>query len=61
VTAVVAVISIFSKKIAICGTLNLGMRSLLANRQEVPIPHRKIPVDQETFLRKQEKAGNLGN
>ncbi len=57
VTAVVAVMSIFSENKAICGALLAEMRSLLAKRQKEPIFGRKIPADQETFLRNQEKAG----
>jgi hypothetical protein len=52
VTAVVTVMSIFSKKRCGCGRLKQGMRSLLAKRLKVPISQRKIPADQETFLRK---------
>jgi hypothetical protein len=42
VTAVVAIMSIFSKKDAMCGTLNPGMRSLLTKRWKVPIYQRNI-------------------
>ncbi len=51
-TVVAAVTSIFCKKVAISGTLIPGMRSLLTRRQKVSISWRKIPADQETFLRK---------
>jgi hypothetical protein len=52
-TAVIALMSIFEKKDAICGMLNLRMRSFLA----MPISWRKICVDRDTFLRKQERDG----
>jgi hypothetical protein len=52
VTAVVAVMSIFSEKGASCRALIAEMRSLLAKRREVLIFQRKIPADQEVFLRK---------
>jgi hypothetical protein len=55
VTAVVTVMSIFSRK-ANCGALILEMRSLLAKRQKEPIFRRKIPADQEALLKNQEKA-----
>jgi hypothetical protein len=45
VTAVVAVMSIYCKKDAICGTLIPRTRSFLAKRWKVPISQRKIPVD----------------
>ncbi len=45
VTAVVVVMSIFSKKDASCRALIAEMRSLLAKRQKVPISRRKIPAD----------------
>jgi hypothetical protein len=51
VTAVVAVMSIFSKKDASRGPVISEMRSLLTKRQKEPIFWRKIPADQETFLR----------
>jgi hypothetical protein len=52
VTAVVAVMSIFKKKKdANCGALISGMRGLLAKRQKKPIFWRKIPADQEAFLK----------
>jgi hypothetical protein len=51
VTAVVVVMSIFSKKDASCGVPIVEMQSLLAKRQKVPILRRKIPTDQEAFLR----------
>jgi hypothetical protein len=57
----VGVMSIFSKKDAIIRALKPGMRSLLAKGQKVPISWRKIPVDQDTLLRKQEKAGYQRN
>ncbi len=61
VTAVVAVMSIFSEKNASCGGLIAEMRSLLAKRRKVPISRRNIPVDQEAFLKNQEKAGYQRN
>jgi hypothetical protein len=45
VTAVVAVMSIFSKKNANCGALILEMRGLLTKRRKEPIFRRKIPKD----------------
>jgi hypothetical protein len=51
VTAVVAVMSIFSRKDANCGALILEMRSLLAKRQKVPIFRREIPTDREALLK----------
>jgi hypothetical protein len=57
VTAVVAVMSIFKKKDANCGALVSEMRGLLAKRRKEPIFWRKIPADQEAFLKNQEKAG----
>ncbi len=57
VTAVIAVMSILSKKDASCGALISKMRSLLAKMQKEQIFRRKIPVDQEAFLKNQEKAG----
>jgi hypothetical protein len=45
VTAVVAVMSIFKKKDANCGTLVLEMKGLLAKRQKEPIFRRKIPAN----------------
>jgi hypothetical protein len=53
VTAVVAVMSIFSKKDANCGALILEMRSLLAKRWKELIFRRKIPEDQEALLKNQ--------
>ncbi len=61
VTVGVAVMSIFSEKNASCGALITEMRSLLAKRRKVTIFWRKIPADQDTFLRKQEKAGYQRN
>jgi hypothetical protein len=61
VTAVVAVMSMFCEKDAICKTLSPGMRSFLANRQKVPISQRNISANQETFLRKQEKSSYQRN
>jgi hypothetical protein len=61
VTAVVKAMSIYSKKDAIRGALNPGMRSLLTKRQKVPISWRIIPGDQENFHGKQEKAGYQRN
>jgi hypothetical protein len=61
VTAVVTVISIFGKKDANCGAIISEMRSLLAKRQKEPIFQRKIPADQEAFLKNQEKAGYQRN
>ncbi len=49
VTAVVAVMSIHSKKDAICRTLSPRMRSLLAKRRKVPISRRKIPWTKKPF------------
>jgi hypothetical protein len=58
VTAVVAVMSMFCEKDAICKMLSPGMRSFLANRQKVPISQRNISANQETFLKnRQEKSG----
>jgi hypothetical protein len=45
VTAVVAVMSIFSRKNANCGALISEMRGLLAKRWKEPIFQRKIPAD----------------
>ena len=45
VTAVVAVMSIFSEKNASCGGLIAEMRSLLAKRRKMPIFRREIPAD----------------
>ena len=45
VTAVVAVMSIFSRKSANCGALISEMRGLLAKRRKEPIFRRKIPAD----------------
>jgi hypothetical protein len=45
VTAVVVVMSIFSKKDASCGALMSEMRSLPAKRQKEQIFRRKIPAD----------------
>jgi hypothetical protein len=67
VTAVVPVMSTFCKKN--CKTRSANpenkklwrTRSLLAKRRKVPISWRKIPTDKETFLKKQEKAGNQRN
>jgi hypothetical protein len=56
VTVVVAVMSIFEKKDANCGALVSEMRGLLAKRRKEPIFQREIPVDQEAFLKNQEKA-----
>ncbi len=61
VTAVVAVMSIFKKKDANCGALVSKMRSLLAKRRKELIFQRKIPTDQEAFLKNQEKAGYRRN
>jgi hypothetical protein len=47
VTAVVVVMSIFSRKSAICGALISEMRGLLAKRRKEPIFQRKIPADEE--------------
>jgi hypothetical protein len=51
VTAVVAVVSIFKKKDANCGALVSEMRGLVAERRKEPIFRRKIPMDQEAFLK----------
>jgi hypothetical protein len=61
VTAVVTVMSIFKKKNANCGALILRMRGLLAKRQKEPIFRRKIPADQEAFLKNREKARHCRN
>jgi hypothetical protein len=53
--------SIFSKRNAVCRTLNPGMRSLLVKRQKVPIFQGIISADGETFLRKLEKASYQRN
>ncbi len=50
-TVEVAVMSILVKKDTSCGVLIVGMRSLLAKIGKVPIFWRKIPADQEAFLR----------
>jgi hypothetical protein len=60
-TAVVAVMSILEIKDANCGVLISKMRSLLAKRRKEPIFQRKIPADQEAFLKNQEKAGYQRN
>jgi hypothetical protein len=49
VTAVVAVMSIISRKR--CKLLISEMRGLLAKRQKEPIFWRKIPADREVFLK----------
>ncbi len=51
VTAVVVVMSIFSEKNANFGGLILEMRGLLTKRRKEPIFQRKIPADQEAFLK----------
>jgi hypothetical protein len=51
VTAVVVVMSIFSRKNANCGALISEMRGFLAKRRKEPIFRRKIPADQEAFLK----------
>jgi hypothetical protein len=61
VTAVVAVMSTFSKKRCKLQNAIAEMRSLLAKRRDEPIFWRKIPTDQDTFLRNQEKAGYRRN
>jgi hypothetical protein len=61
VTAVVAVMSIFRKKDANCGELISEMGGLLAKRRKEPIFQRKIPADQEAFLKNWEKAGYQRN
>jgi hypothetical protein len=61
VTAIVAVMSNLRKKDMNCGALILEMRGLFAKRQKEPIFRRKIPVDQEAFLKNQEKAGYQKN
>jgi hypothetical protein len=57
VNAVVGAMSILRKKDANCGALILEMRGLLAKRRKEPIFRRKIPTDQEAFLKNQEKSG----
>ena len=49
VTALVAVMSIFSRKDANCGALILEMGSLLAKWQKEPIFQRKIPAIEKPF------------
>jgi hypothetical protein len=61
VTAVVAVMSFLRKKDANYGALVLEMRGLLAKRWKEPIFWRKIPMDQEAFLKSREKAGYRRN
>jgi hypothetical protein len=56
VTAVVTVMSISSKKDASCGALILEMRCLLSKKQKEQIFRRKIPADQEAFLKKMRKG-----
>ncbi len=56
VTAVVVVMSLFRRKNANCRALISEMRGLLAKRQKEPIFRRKIPADQEAFLKSLEKA-----
>ncbi len=51
VTVVVAVMSIFKKKYANCGALVSEMRGLLAKKQKETTFWRKIPADQEAFLK----------
>jgi hypothetical protein len=52
VTAVVAVMSIFSRKRCKLRSANLGNeKSLLAKRQKETIFRRKIPSDQEALLK----------
>ncbi len=51
VTVVVAVMSIFKKKIFKLRSANLGNESLLAKRWKELIFRRKIPADCETFLK----------
>ncbi len=50
VTAVVAIVTLFVKKDAICRALLLRTRSLLAKRRKAPNSRRTIPSDRETFL-----------
>ncbi len=61
VSAVVALMSIFSKKDAIHGAINPGMRNLLVKRRKVLISRRKFSTDQEAFLWKREKDGYQRN
>jgi hypothetical protein len=61
VTALVAVMSIYCKKDAVCGALTLGTRSFLTKKQIIPMSQRKITADQKTFLRKKEKASYQRN
>jgi hypothetical protein len=56
VTAVVMVMSIFSRKYANCGALISEMRSLLTKRRKEPIFQRNISTDQEALLKNQEKV-----
>jgi hypothetical protein len=56
VTAVVAVMSVFSKKRCKLQSANLRNEKLLAKRRKEQIFRRKIPADQEAFLKNQEKA-----
>ncbi len=56
VTAVVAVMSIFKKKRCKLRSASLGNERFFAKRRKEPIFWRKIPADQEAFLKNQEKA-----
>ncbi len=56
VTAVVAVMSIFKKKKCKLRSACLENGGLLAKRQKEPIFWKKIPADQEAFLKKSRKG-----
>jgi hypothetical protein len=47
VTVLVAVMSIYCKKDAVCGALILGTRSFLTKRQIIPISQKKVPAEQK--------------
>jgi hypothetical protein len=57
VTAVVVVMSIFRRKGCKLRALISKMRRLLAKKRKEPFFWRKIPADQESLLKNQEKAG----
>jgi hypothetical protein len=61
VTAVVVVMRIFSKKRCKLQNANFGNEKPSRQKAKVPIFWRKIPADQEAFLKNQEKAGYRRN
>jgi hypothetical protein len=61
VTAVVAMMSIFSEKKCNLRSANRGNEKPSCQLAERAHFQRKIPTDQETFLKNQEKAGYQRN